>query len=199
MRHSGSNHPIFTFLLRFDAVWFLCLILGVRELYSANAVISSFSRHKIPPNPQAASTCTNWAGSFKRELGGMISFLVPGQQRTTRLRSSTLGEGFDPGGIQDVIAGKRPLPRLDAPGKARFMSDGPRCICYTDMYIIERSKHHDLHRSRENCYHHTVQTRQANPGITRRILRLRTDDLPVVKDILPSASGRKTHLHRQKV
>ena len=55
------------------------LILGVRELYSANAVISSFSRHKIPPNPQAASTCTNWAGSFKRELGGMISFLVPGQ------------------------------------------------------------------------------------------------------------------------
>ena len=53
------------FLLRFDAVWFLCLILGVRELYSANPVISSFSRHKItPPNPQVASTCSNWAGSF---------------------------------------------------------------------------------------------------------------------------------------
>ena len=137
--------------------------------------------------------------AVKRGRGGAISFLVPGQQRATRLRSSTLGEGFDPGDIRDVIAGKRPLPRLDAPGKARFMSDGPRCICYTDMYIIERSKHHDLHRSREKCYHYTVPTGQANSGIMRRIRRLRTDDLPVVKDILSSASGRKTHLHRQRV
>ena len=137
--------------------------------------------------------------AVKRGRGGAISFLVPGQQRATRLRSSTLGEGFDPGEIRDVIAGKRPLPRLDAPGKARFMSDGPRCICYTDMYIIERSKHHDLHRSRENCYHHTVSTGQANPGIMRRIRRLRTDDLPLGKDILPRGSGRKTHLHRQRV
>ena len=137
--------------------------------------------------------------ALKRGRGGAISFLVPGQQRATRLRSSTIGEGFDPGDIRDVIAGKRPLPRLDAPGKARFMSDGPRCICYTDMYIIERSKHHDLHRSREKCYHYTVPTGQANSGIMRRIRRLRTDDLPVVKDILSSASGRKTHLHRQRV
>ena len=137
--------------------------------------------------------------AVKRGRGSAISFLVPGQQRATRLRTSTLGEGFDPGDIRDVIAGKRPLPRLDAPGKARFMSDGPRCICYTDMYIIERSKHHDLHRSREKCYHYTVPTGQANSGIMRRIRRLRTDDLPVVKDILSSASGRKTHLHRQRV
>ena len=137
--------------------------------------------------------------AVKRGRGGAISFLVPGQQRATRFRSSTLGEGFEPGEIRDVIAGKRPLPRLDAPGKARFMSDGPRCICYTDMYIIERSKHHDLHRSREKCYHYTVPTGQANSGIMRRIRRLRTDDLPVVKDILSSASGRKTHLHRQRV
>ena len=43
------------------------------------------------------------------------------------------------------------------------------------------------------------QTGQANPGIMRRIRRLRTDDLPLGKDILPSGSGRKTHLHRQRV
>ena len=55
--------------------------------------------------------------------GGAISFLVPGQQRATRLRSSTLGEGFDPGDIQDVIAGKRPIPKLDTPAPA-----APRCV-----------------------------------------------------------------------
>lgn len=53
--------------------------------------------------------------AVKRGRGGAISFLVPGQQRATRLRSSTLGEGFDPGEIRDVIAGKRPMPKLDAP------------------------------------------------------------------------------------
>ena len=56
--------------------------------------------------------------AVKRGRGGAISFLVPGQQRATRLRSSTLGEGFDPGEIRDVIAGKRPLPKLDAPAPA---------------------------------------------------------------------------------
>lgn len=56
--------------------------------------------------------------AVKRGRGGAISFLVPGQQRATRLRSSTLGEGFDPGDIRDVIAGKRPMPKLDAPAPA---------------------------------------------------------------------------------
>lgn len=56
--------------------------------------------------------------AVKRGRGGAISFLVPGQQRATRLRSSTLGEGFDPVDIRDVIAGKRPLPKLDAPAPA---------------------------------------------------------------------------------
>ena len=56
--------------------------------------------------------------AVKRGRGGAISFLVPGQQRATRLRSSTLGKGFDPGDIRDVIAGKRPLPKLDAPAPA---------------------------------------------------------------------------------
>ena len=40
------------------------------------------------------------------------------QRRATRLRSSTLGEGFDPGEIRDVIAGKRPMPKLYAPAPA---------------------------------------------------------------------------------
>ena len=53
--------------------------------------------------------------AVKRGRGGVISFLLPGQQRATRLRSSTLGEGFDPGEIRDVIVGKRPMPKLDAP------------------------------------------------------------------------------------
>ena len=53
--------------------------------------------------------------AVKRGRGGAISFLVPGQQRATRLRSSTRGAGFDPGEIWDVIAGKRPMPKLDAP------------------------------------------------------------------------------------
>ena len=56
--------------------------------------------------------------AVKRGRGGAISFLVPGQQRATRLRSSTLGEGFDPEDIRAVIAGKRPLPEVGSPAPA---------------------------------------------------------------------------------
>ena len=57
---------------------------------------------------------------FTVKLGrcGAISFLVPGQQRATRLRSSTLGEGYDPEDIRAVIAGKRPLPKVGGPAPA---------------------------------------------------------------------------------
>ena len=77
----------------------------------------------------------------------MISFLVPGQDKPTRLRASTLGNGFDPADIRAVIAGERPVPTLpdEAPaprrvnliidiqerlrsGKALAMSGGPRSI-----------------------------------------------------------------------
>ena len=59
--------------------------------------------------------------AVKLGRGGAISFLVPGQQRATRLRSSTLGEGFDPEDIRAVIAGERPIPELpqDAPAPPR--------------------------------------------------------------------------------
>ena len=56
--------------------------------------------------------------AVKRGRGGAVSFLVPGQQRATRLRSSTLGEGFDPEDIRAVIAGKRPLPEVGGPAPA---------------------------------------------------------------------------------
>lgn len=53
--------------------------------------------------------------TVKLGRGGAISFHVPGQQRATRLRSSTLGEGYNPEDIRAVIAGKRPLPELGGP------------------------------------------------------------------------------------
>ena len=55
-----------------------------------------------------------------RRRGGVVSFLVPGQTRATRLRASTLGAGFGMKDILAVIAGERPIPELppDAPGPA---------------------------------------------------------------------------------
>ena len=50
--------------------------------------------------------------------GGVVSFLVPGQDRATRLRASTLGAGFGPEDIRAVIAGERPIPELPADGPA---------------------------------------------------------------------------------
>ena len=50
--------------------------------------------------------------TVKRGRGGVISFVVPGQKRATRLRASTLGDGFDPENLREVIAGKRPMPEV---------------------------------------------------------------------------------------
>ena len=54
--------------------------------------------------------------AVKRGRGGVISFLAPGQDKPTRLRSSTLGPGFDPEDIRAVIAGERPIPELPKEG-----------------------------------------------------------------------------------
>ena len=51
--------------------------------------------------------------TVKYGRGGAISFLVPGQERATRLRASTLGDGYDPEDIRAVIAGKRPAPQIN--------------------------------------------------------------------------------------
>ena len=56
--------------------------------------------------------------AVKRGRGGVISFLAPGQEKPTRLRSSTLGPGFDPEDIRAVIAGDRPIPELPEEGPA---------------------------------------------------------------------------------
>ena len=54
--------------------------------------------------------------AVKHGRGGVISFLAPGQEKPTRLRSSTLGPGFDPEDIRAVIAGERPIPELPQEG-----------------------------------------------------------------------------------
>ncbi len=54
--------------------------------------------------------------AVKHGRGGVISFLAPGQDKPTRLRSSTLGLGFDPEDIRAVIAGERPIPELPKEG-----------------------------------------------------------------------------------
>ena len=60
--------------------------------------------------------------AVKYGRGGVISFLVPGQDKPTRLRASTLGEGYDPEDIRAVIAGERPAPVLrdEAPPPQRI-------------------------------------------------------------------------------
>ena len=44
----------------------------------------------------------------KHGRGGVISFLVPGQQRAARFRAATLGDGYGPEDVQAVIDGKAP-------------------------------------------------------------------------------------------
>ena len=53
--------------------------------------------------------------TVKHGRGGTISFLVPGQERATRLRASTLGDDYDPEDIKAVIAGERPIPEQPVP------------------------------------------------------------------------------------
>ena len=48
--------------------------------------------------------------TVKHGRGGVLSFLVRGQERATRLRATTLGDGYDPEDIKTVIAGERPIP-----------------------------------------------------------------------------------------
>ena len=60
--------------------------------------------------------------AVKHGRGGVISFLVPGQKKPTRLRASTLGDGYDPEDIRAVIAGERPAPAIpdEAPPPQRI-------------------------------------------------------------------------------
>ena len=58
----------------------------------------------------------------KHGRGGVISFLVPGQQRAARFRASKLGDGYGPEDVQAVIDGKAPTrtaPARKAPAPRR--------------------------------------------------------------------------------
>ena len=50
--------------------------------------------------------------------GGVVSFRVPGQDQATRLRASTLGDGYGPEDVQSVIDGNAPV-RKPAPERPR--------------------------------------------------------------------------------
>ena len=64
----------------------------------------------------------------KHGRGGVISFLVPGQQRAARFRASTLGDGYGPEDVQAVIDGKAPTRmaparRAPAPRRVNLLID----------------------------------------------------------------------------
>ena len=78
---------------------------------------------KKPADFEAFLRLMEGAGyAVKRGRGGVISFLVPGQKKPTRLRASTLGDGYDPEDIRAVIAGERPAPEIpdEAPPPQRI-------------------------------------------------------------------------------
>ncbi|MBQ8536535.1 MAG: relaxase/mobilization nuclease domain-containing protein, partial [Clostridia bacterium] len=78
---------------------------------------------KKPADFEAFLRLMDEAGyAVKYGRGGVISFLVPGQDKPTRLRASTLGEGYDPADIRAVIAGERlaPVLREEAPPPQRI-------------------------------------------------------------------------------
>ena len=64
----------------------------------------------------------------KHGRGGVISFLVPGQQRAARFRAATLGDGYGPEDVQAVIDGKAPTRtaparRAPAPRRVNLLID----------------------------------------------------------------------------
>lgn len=89
--------------------------------------------------------------AVKYGRGGVISFLVPGQDRPTRLRASTLGEGYDPADIRAVIAGERSAPALreeaPPPQRINFIIDiqdrlregkGPGYVRWAKVYNLKQ-------------------------------------------------------------
>ena len=64
----------------------------------------------------------------KHGRGGVISFLVPGQQRAARFRAATLGDGYGPEDVQAVIDGKAPTrtataQKAPAPRRVNLLID----------------------------------------------------------------------------
>ena len=66
----------------------------------------------------------------KRGRGGVISFRLPGQDRATRFRASTLGDGYGLEDVEAVIDGRAPVrkpaqgrPRPAAPRRVNLIID----------------------------------------------------------------------------
>ena len=62
---------------------------------------------------------------MKRGRGGVISFRLPGQDRATRFRASTLGDGYGPEDVEAVIDGRAPVRK---PAQGRPRSAAPRRV-----------------------------------------------------------------------
>lgn len=87
--------------------------------------------------------------AVKRGRGGVISFLAPGQDKPTRLRSSTLGPGFDPEDIRAVIAGElrdteaalshtsQLMGAVVKYAKTRPVFDGYKAARYSKKYLAQ--------------------------------------------------------------
>lgn len=71
------------------------------------AIDTALSEH--PANFTAFLSLIEAAGYEVKQRRGAISFRSPGQERFTRLRASTLGEGYGQEDIEAVISGKRKL------------------------------------------------------------------------------------------
>ena len=101
----------------------------------------------------------------KHGRGGVISFLVPGQQRAARFRASTLGDGYGPEDVQAVIDGKAPTRtatarKAPAPRRVNLLIDiqermrqgkGPAYERWAKVYNLKQMaaalqflKEHDL-------------------------------------------------------
>lgn len=79
-----------------------------------------------PPDMDAFLRAMEAAGYEARYArGGVLSFRAPGQERFTRLRSSTLGAGYGQEDIQAVIEGRAPVTegRAGSPRKVNLIID----------------------------------------------------------------------------
>ena len=94
---------------------------------------------KKPADFEAFLRLMEGAGyAVKRGRGGVISFLVPGQKKPTRLRASTLGDGYDPEDIRAVIAKASELMAATVEyAKTRPVFDGYKAARYSKNYLAE--------------------------------------------------------------
>ena len=79
----------------------------------------------------------------KHGRGGVISFLVPGQQRAARFRAATLGDGYGPEDVQAVIDGKAPTRtatarKAPAPRRVNLLIDIQERMCQGKGPAYER-------------------------------------------------------------